>query len=247
MTISTNKLYMSFSAKFAGIRCIDRVLNNVTWTINADLVAGIGEEEANGKDDDELSGMAAIKWQVVTFWAKQLLDNMLVYGVDDDWAKSVVFNTNNQIITVPGAATDDVLLQVLFEKINTICDGHLKLIKLSLTSSDIDATYTMVETGEASLMPGIEYVGENVKTHYTKPWWKRPTSQCFDLPIYEENQDNITQLHNDEDDFLIEFENKIAYPNREYEILFTEESELDEELKSEEVENNVIEPPWKEK
>ena len=200
---TTPGLLLSYEGNMKGIRVINNHVLPTSWDINIDFYTRSIENEDNSTHTIE----STVSFLVLTHWINELMQDVIVFDPQDEFAISWAPMTYNPSVTTPGQPTDDLFSRVIMRKIQKLVGNRLEIVKLSVLSEDgggMKYTYFGTPSME-NMLPDISYVGTINET--TKlPWWERKTAECYDLPDDTEIPGNVTELYTHHEDSLTEYE-----------------------------------------
>ena len=154
---------------------------NVSWTMFANI--------DNDISINELSIRQNIGYQKIEHFLRHYCNNALWYEVKDIPTINSHFTvTQNSLCVTPGVNLM-YLANVLFAKLNSICDECIIISKLQLQDLSSGITYT-VEDNEGEI-PAVlptqeEFMGE--LSIYDDPWWCRDDVSTYDSKAQDKEE-----------------------------------------------------------
>lgn len=183
---------------FVGIKVLENMLIPVEWNLELYM---IGDETKIERTN--------IVFQKIIFWVETLLNGILAINSNDEFSLFLSDEAINPVMGFPGDPTEDIMLQMIFEKLKVLSEGCLLFEQIRLYSSDSDMTYTYrPESNDKTTLPDISYL-ESVETTNKEPWWKRPTSEINDFNSSEETDASVQDMTDISEDILITFEKEL--------------------------------------
>lgn len=185
MFINNNKIgsYMTSAFQFAGIRRIGRMCKPTQW----DLAIQLATQESDTMTLEEQSTLANVSFQKLVFWLEVQLEDIIIADVSDIEIDQIIGAADNNFMYCPFEPTDDVLVQLLHAKIQTILGDRITVGDLTLKSSDCMSSYSFNASTPYRLPNAtVEYVLDPI---YTTPWWFRPTMDTYDISNPEEGEE----------------------------------------------------------
>jgi hypothetical protein len=161
------------SHTFSGVRLDDGYLTSAQWGVRLEV-------QANGSTE-ELANVAIAK---VQHFFDICLANVLMVDIKDRQSINVVNHTDNPFMLLPGSPTDDMVSRLLFLKLAKIIGNDLSIVSLELTASDHAVEYLIVdEITEGLPANTTDFVGDNMLSLHTTPWWFRPDGFTTELLV----------------------------------------------------------------
>jgi hypothetical protein len=163
---------------FFGIRVLDNRLQPAVFNLKVSVSSTISQDEAG------------IAWEKMRIFLDSCTHGVIMIDYNSDLLPGLEIDTDNNIMYVPGQPDDLVLASLLHAKLTAIAGDGLIVDCLILSSSDNDYAdrHFRCESGNYTVLPGIEYIGE--ETLNENPWWMRPTIEISDYatddPAYVE-------------------------------------------------------------
>lgn len=216
-------IYKTLNTDFTGIRLMGTGLFPVNWKVRVDIM--ISDETA----------MPEVGYQQMLYWLSALLDSVLIVNINDDEARKLAEQANNQLMTLPSDPFDDLIAHALIEKLSVI--GAPKGLVVVGISLDADGVTNHIKDYDSSksVLPDITYAGKAAKKKLKLPWWKRSTSETSDL-IVAETEEGTINIHNSNVDILHRFGSEIEkklYPS--------------DDLPTDDAVGVLLEPEWNRK
>jgi hypothetical protein len=195
-TFSANRIYLEDeSSKISA--------SNIT------LRVACGPIDKDSMPLDERGKRAAIGFQRAKLWMEAVLIDVILIDVNSQLLETVVCDTSNTVMFIPGQPDDSMLSVVLHAKLSAITKDLLDIYSISLSATDtenIERHYRNLHPAKKYPLPGIEYIGIYDSPMHDKPWWERPT---IDVCEFSKDEDG--------DELTLQFEdNPLAEIGKEY-------------------------------
>ncbi len=198
------KNHMTMIYNFTGIRLIEGSLVPVDWVLSIDLVAL--DKNKNKSTPEELEYNATVTYQKLFFWLDTNLPNVIIVDVNNDGDLYMANLSSNIMMYSPEIPYDDVIVQLIHAKLDTLADGHLFVGEIRIKASDMTVQYSFSYGENGYSMPGTtaEYYTEG-KARDTIPWWFRDDGFSFEFIRPEETNLTDEELYKDIIDPIVEF------------------------------------------
>lgn len=185
---------------FIGIKIIDYTLIPVEWTLELYMLG-----------DDSKVERTKIVFQKIVFWIDSLLNGIVALNANDDFSLLLASETENSVMSFPDIPTEDVMIQMIYEKLKMLSEGCLIFEQIKLYCNDSDVTYSFrPDSNDRTTLPDISYM-QLTETKFKEPWWKRATSDMNDFNYQEdvESDNSVHDMKNISEDILITFEKEL--------------------------------------
>lgn len=206
-TFSANRIYLEDEAS--------RISSS-----NITLKIACGPVDNDKMPLDERGKRAAIGFQRAKLWMEAVLSDVILIDVSSKLLETVVDDTSNTVMFIPGQPDDSMLSVVLHAKLSAITKDLLDIYSISLMATDtesIERHYRNLHPVQKYPLPGIEYIGAYDSPVHDKPWWERPTIDVCEFSRGEEDEEELTLWF--EDDPLAEIGKEYLTNGQEADII----------------------------
>lgn len=171
--------YVTIKFSFSGNRVEDCYFYPTVWDLEIDIVALLSRTTSEDSAQDA--------YQKLKFWIDNVLPDSIVVSGENEVDMSLAALPDNNIIVLPGAPTNDVLVRVIHSKLTSLSDGHIIIGKISLGSSDTDVVqcYSLGPAGYELPETTDYYFSQD--TIHAVPWWSRTDGFTFEMVDVEES------------------------------------------------------------
>jgi len=169
---------------------------------------------------DERGKRAAIGFQRAKLWMEAILSDVILIDVNSQLLETVVDDTSNTVMFIPGQPDDSMLSVVLHAKLSAITKDLLDIYSISLSATDtenIERHYRNLHPARKYPLPGIEYISAYESPVHDKPWWERPTIDVSEFSRDGEDGEELTLWF--EDDPLAEIGKEYLTNGQEADII----------------------------
>ena len=182
-----DNLFVSFKTSVNAIRVIDRELLSASIRLRMD----IANQDVDTTQDSVFRSQVAMA--KMRYWLDECLSNSVMFSRDNDWAVNTFLSTSpenlgtsNPVTILPGDPTEDLLVQVIQSKLQSLVGSSMTIGNVELEIEDGHGLmFTYVGDGELELPTNEEWVGEHC--YFGRPWWCRDDASTMDIIAGEDD------------------------------------------------------------
>ena len=122
-------------------------------------------------------------------WLTDVLENAVAFNAKSDFPTETLEFLDNHMMFCPDEPYDFMLMVLIYSKVNAICDGHITVENLEISSDISDGFSNWVEGNVSEFLPTAdEWLGEY--RYLDTAWWDRSDGAMVEL--WAEPGDDIT-------------------------------------------------------
>ena len=189
ITIGKHRIrsFMTLEYSFSGIRVIEIDLIPVQWTLTIDLAPS----QKKRKNLEEIARKAELTYQRIYFWLETVLTQAVCVNTTNAIGMAIAATSSNVMVMCPDEPYDEVLVELLHSKLTALADGNMLIGSIHLKGSDVTASCSYECPDGLYALPDAvqDYVGIDVTSMHSIPWWARNDGFSFEFLKSEENKD----------------------------------------------------------
>lgn len=223
------KSKMCIEHDFVGCRYNNSIFDFHNWHFKINLAAFRQE------DEDEAAKLMAIAFQKIKFFMECFINDVFIISNKDLHVVEgfAIMNLDNNVILLPDATSDDILVQALHSKLSCLTKDVLYIGEVSLRCEQTKSSFHYNSfDGSYDLPKQDGFMGEHAL--YEEPWWSRHDCDTFDTMIGDDvDRDSVIKevdtsrlLYDLEKNILNEMEGNSGKPRETKIIKMAEASEI---------------------
>jgi hypothetical protein len=198
--------YMTLMYNFAGTRIFNSTLIPVNWELKIKLVA-LGKKNMPPEKQEELANTA---YKRIYFWLDTNLPNIIMVNSENDDDMLIANIASNMMMYIPGEPSDDLIIQLLHAKLNSIANDNMYIGEIELKGSDTTAAFSFECSDKEYDLPHTisEYV--NGTSYFEIPWWFRNDGHCYEFIKNSDENFTFEELYGKITDPMEEFDKAVS-------------------------------------